>query len=518
MMAAVTALLHLYVPITCALFVAHFCLAQQARTEYWLRLAAISIALPTLAFLLPSLVLLHIAMFLLVPLTARRDSPGDVAAIYLFAMLMLPGFGTYLYLGGTMLWWQDIDQTLGFGALLTLLRYRRRNHRALAAHAPFLCIFATWVLASARGTSFTNLLRELVEAFLVYGLPYLIMIGSVRTREDIRKIMVALAVGGGVVSGILIFEAVEAWPFYRQLYDHYGLATDVNVHLRAGFMRAAGPFMEPISGALVLVFCFFAGWLSADRFKSPMHHRIFVGLLFLGLLPPQSRGAWVGALVGVLLMDLFRKKYGVFGRNVTVLVAGLALLLPLSLADHRVAEMVGLGQEAIGSANYRQQLWDLGLKQVAAHPLTGQPHDDVVDSLSELRTGENIVDFVNTYLYWALLLGIPGALIFTGGLFASLVQAWRLRAHTLGPPAAFLVAGLAAQMVMLAFTLFSGRAAIMVVSVMALTAAFPKRAREQSRRPAARARYPAGAPPAPLIARTDMSPVDRPGPYSIPDR
>lgn len=516
MMANVSALLHLYVPIFGAIVLAHLCLGREARAEYWLRLSAIAVGLTGIAFFLPSLLLLHLVMFAVVPLTARRNVPGDAAAIYLFTMLLLPGLGTDLYLGGTRLWYQDIDQTLGLGALVTVLMHRRPSAVSLVRHLPFLCIFMTALIASARDTSFTHLLRAILETFLVYGVPYMVVVRSIRTQDDIRRVMTALAIGGAVLSAVLVFEAALTWPFYRQLYAQYGLdVSNVSVHLRAGLIRAAGPFIEPIACGVVLCFCFFSAWLSRDRFKSKTHQMMFLALLVAGLIAPQSRSAWIGLLIGIMAIDYFRKRYGPFWRNVTILSLAVAVVLPLAFANQRVAEMVGLGEEAIGSADYRQQLLDRGLEEVAKHPLTGQPLEKVIASLEDLRTGENIVDFVNSYLYWALILGIPGVLIFAGALIGALLSAWRLRGRSNGPASAFLVAGLSAQIIMLAFLLASGRVAIMVVALMAMTAVFPLRAKAPARRRAA-SRPPLLAEPAGIGHMADSSSPRSTGPALTP--
>lgn len=479
MLFAAKTVLYIYVPMLAALWLCHTCLSPDARREYVPRLGAIALVLTAAGFLLPSLplplLLLHVIMFLVVPLTARRGASGDVAAIYLFSMMMLPEMGAVLQLSGTRLWMYDIDQTLGLGALLMTLRYRGSSRPGVMMHIPFLCIFGTAVLATARDTSFTNLLRELLQTALTYGLPYLVIIRSVRSQEDIRRIMLALMIGGAVVSAVMILEALISWPFYRQLYAEYGLPVFQQIHMRAGSLRAAGPFTEPIAGALVLVFCFLAALLIGDRCKSRWHHLLLIGLITFGLLQPQSRSAWIGALLGLLLIDLYRKRYTVFGRKVGLLAAAALLMTPVALTSDRIAARLGITHDAVESADYRQALWDRGLEEIARHPWTGQSRAQLEISLDDLRQGENIIDFVNTYLYWALVLGIPGMLVFVIGLVSSTILAWLRRSRTTSPAAAFVVAGLAAQIVMIAFVFFSGRAAIMVVALMAMSAVFPRR-------------------------------------------
>lgn len=477
----IISIVYLEIVVGCAILLCNYTMGPAMRRELGNAPAAIALGLPLLGFLLPTLWLLHIAMFLVVPMLARR-SAGRVAPLYLLALMMLPGMSDLLMLGSTMLWQHDIHVTLGLGALVALLSSPDRARGRLPYDLPFACVFAVMVFIAVRDTSFTNLLRELMQTGLHYALPYYIVSRSIRSVADIKRIMMALAIAGAVLSAILLFEAIRTWPIYRQLYDHYGLPLDdIGVKFRAGAMRAGGPFLESTSMAFVLIFCFMAAYLSRDIFRTKQSHWLFTAVIGIGLIVPQSRGAWIALVIGLVLSDLFRRRYAPLSRKLAIIAAAGALLIPATIAGGRVAELIGLSGDATETVDYREQLWEAGKIELAKHPLVGQSQRQLLVSMAELRQGEGIIDFVNTYLFVALTSGIPGAILFTGAIAWASLSLWRNRGRTPSDAAAWVFVGVTVPLEMLAFTSFGGRAAITVFTFIAMAAALSSREVKKAR-------------------------------------
>ncbi|RYG35844.1 MAG: O-antigen ligase domain-containing protein, partial [Burkholderiales bacterium] len=100
-----------------------------------------------------------------------------------------------------------------------------------------------------------------------------------------------------------------------------------------------------------------------------------------GLFATQSRGGWLAAI---------RRQWGR-----VVLLGGGALVAELAILTFarsgRLADMLGKGQDT-KNVDYRQDLLTQGLDQIKAHPLFGQPTDQLIANMSGLRQGEGIVD------------------------------------------------------------------------------------------------------------------------------
>lgn len=474
--------------VCCALAFAWFCLSRAAKQELGYAPAVVAIVLPACAFLLPSLTLMHVVMLLIVPVLAR-GSAGRIAPIYLIALMMLPGLPVNIMTGSLRWWMHDLHITLAIGALIALLASPDRARGRLVHDLPFLCIIALYVCATSRSTSITHFLREATQYGLAYAIPYFVVSRSVRSQEDIKRIMLGLMWGAIIVSAILLFEAWRTWPLYRFLYWQFGLdaPTGGDIKLRAGMLRASGPFLESTSAAFQLVFCFFAAFLLREKFKSRMHYVLCMGFLGAGLLPPQSRGAWLALLIGFLLIELFRKRYAKVARNVALLAGGLALVGSVALVSDRVSQMAGLSGGAADTVDYRERLWERGTEEVWKYPLIGRPLPQVLAALNDLVQGENIVDFVNTYLFFALVAGVPGALIFAASLAGAAYSVVKARSR-LGPTPAltFVFLGAMLPLEMLAFTSFAGRGAILVYSIMGLAAALQRLRKTEPRQRSAR--------------------------------
>jgi hypothetical protein len=483
MMSTLVLVIYLEIMVVAGLAITYGCLSSAARQDLGAAPAVIAVALPVLAFFLPKLALLHAVMLLLVPICAA-GRVERIAPLYLFALMLLPDLREPIMIGSLKLWQHDIHISLGIGALAALLLTRGRGRGGVAFDIPFATILLVLVYAQARDTSATNFLRDLVSLILSYGIPYYVVSRGVRSVDDLRRVMLALAACGAILSLILLFEALKAWPMYRNLYSHYGLELggEASVKIRAGIMRAAGPFVESTSMAFALLFSALAGWLSRDRFRSRLHYLAFSSLLLVGLFPPQSRGAWVGILVALLAVNLFRKGAVHAGRILVIVAIAATMLLPIVLASNRLSDLAGLSRSSQTTVDYRQRLFERGMTEVRAHPFAGQPYPQVVKNLSDLKQGEQIVDFVNTYLYLALIAGIPGLLLFVGSLMASVAGLWRIRDRMSKLPAAFVFAGLVAPIEMLAFTSFGGRPAIVLFGMMGFAAALRSMARSASRR------------------------------------
>lgn len=471
---AILALLLSYAFIKPALFISiltviafglfYYCLSPQMKRSIGYRPALIALAMPLTAWGAPSVWLLYAVMLWMVPLFARK--PGEVAPMYMFSLLLLPGLDTSMILGGVKLFEFGVHDALAIGAMIRLLLFTHGKVGGFRAlDMPVAAILLVLVAGLARDTTVTNFIRLLLNIGMDYAFPYFILSRSVRTMDDVRLCMVWLTCAAVIISIILLYEARTGWPIYNGLYDRHGIVADLLVKTRGGVLRAGGPFLESTSMAMVLVFCLLAAWLSRPAFRSKLHYLGILLLLLVGLSAPQSRGAWIGLFIGMTVADLYRGRIVLLLRRCAL--AGLAwgILMGLAQVSPYVSETIGLSGGSVDTVDYRERLFERGLEEFKKSPLVGYSFPEAMIRLDDLRQGEGIVDLVNTYIFIALISGAIGLLIFLGGFATFIALLWMRRPYLRRSPAdlapaALVCAGLVAMMEMLFFTSLGGRPAV----------------------------------------------------------
>lgn len=412
------------------------------------------------AFLSPALFVYHAVGFILVPaLAARRE---QVVPVFIFSLLTLPFVSAPFAVGGLYLLTLDVSIFLSIGALVALLRFGRLPRPVYQLDLPALLLIMLITIISARDSSSTNYLRTLTASLITLGLPYLVVSRGVRSAEDLRPALVALVAAGASLSALALFETLRSWPLYRIIWQHYGIdsGSGASVKLRGGFLRAPGPYPEPTSFAFSLVLCALP-LLALSRAAKHRALLILAPLVGLGLLAPQSRGALLGLLIGLLAFAPGRA-----GPSLTVRAA---LIATLGAALYAVQRIVGGGAVAPISADYRSQLLTRGVEEFWKAPVLGRPLAVVTQNLADLRTGEGLVDFVNSYLYVALVGGALGLAVFIGSLgLASVAVLRRARQTVL---VSVLGSMMAAILAMLMFTSSTSKNTIVLLVVMGLAAA-----------------------------------------------
>jgi O-antigen ligase len=138
--------------------------------------------------------------------------------------------------------------------------------------------------------------------------------------------------------------------------------------------------------------------------------------------------------------------------------------------------MLGKSAETASTVDYRARLLTRGMEEYWKSPLIGYSQPEVLSRLADMRQGEGIIDFVNTYLFFALVSGAIGVICFIAAFVFYIRGMLRFRGalgradRSLAVPA-FLVAGLVMPMEMLVFTSFGGRCEVMVFVLFGLAAA-----------------------------------------------
>ena len=367
-------------------------------------------------------------------------------ATYLFVLFAMPGFAA---------------QTPGFGVLqhvLTLtyprilslcvllpaflaIAAQRNRPRFGTALADKLLIghLALQIIFNVLLNSFTGTMRETVYLFIDIFLPYYVASRGIRTMNGWRQAVSALAIGLLVMAPLAVFEAVRGWLLYEDLAGVIGAETS---SLGGVFINRGDALRAVLTGghAIALGFSMMIAVFACAFVARYVRHRgirAFGAVVILaGLVAPLSRGPWVGAMAGALLLLLTSRHVGAsIGKTLAVLAVSVPVALMTSWGQEATEYLPFVGSVDAGTVTYRQRLVEVSLQVLSQNPFFGV-YDYMFDPrMEEMRQGQGIIDMVNTYLGVAMASGIVGLVLFTGasvaGLGAAFVR-WRQVRHEVG--------------------------------------------------------------------------------------
>ena len=376
---------------------------------------------------------------------------------------MMPSLSTAIHFASAYLFDFSGHTALSLGALISVALTADKQQNALArSHHFFIIVFVCLLIVALRGTNNTGYLRGSATLLIDIAVPYAVFAASIRNPTSQNRITVSLCIAGGMLAMIGIFEILTSWPTFVAMNEHLGLHPLLLVaKFRGGRLRSAGPMGESTEMGFVLVFCLLATIASRQSFKDARAHALVAGLIGVGLLTPQSKGAWIGAGVGMIALAAHRSSLARPGKFVIAAVLGASFLL--------LASIYKPGEDpSQGSGAYRTRLLRRGLEEFWKAPMVGDTLQSVINHMQDLKQGEHIVDFVNSYLYFALTLGAFGLLAILLGFLIPIVRAWTMRRNRSGEErprqfAAFCFSCFVSSMAMFAFTSFIHRAVLLLM-------------------------------------------------------
>lgn len=442
----------------------------------------VALAYVACGMLSPNIYIFYAILAVTLPFTAR--SRGEAAAIYLASFLALPVIGQHLLIGSTYLFLASARDALTIGFLLTLA-IRPRSRSPLAAGRPadlaFLLFFFILALTAARGRIATDTIRVVTERTLAFALPYYCLSRSIREPKDFRKILLVIAMMGTALAAEAAFESRRGWPLMLTLDTRFGDAGMAFYRamnsLRGGIMRASGSFAEPISFSFFLALAFLACLTLRDAFRRRWGQYGVALVITVGLYYTGSRGGWLGAVMTVLLLDVFRHRYASLAAKAVVLAVAASLLMLAAQSSPWLADRIGMSGHAETTVDYRKQLATRGLEEFRHAPFFGRSPTAVYEAMADLKQGEGIVDFVNYWIYFLLVAGAVGTAVIAGAMLtpAVLVAATRRQLHErpgLLGIAGFLFGAALMPMAAILFSSFDDRYGLIWVLTFAMTASF----------------------------------------------
>jgi len=361
-----------------------------------------------------------IALLLLFYANLRETNPPALFFFILFALpdatIPISGMGLinqFFELSHTRI----LELFILLPAFFVLLQ--RRDTLAFGRTGPDM-LLAVYILLTTllylRDSSVTATLRAGFNLSIDVFLPYFVISRSLKDLQAFRAALLSLVLAIMVAALIAIFEAVIHWPLYHSVVGLLGLGKGALTFMgRSGFLRAIATASQPIVlGYLMVVGIGFYFFLQRS-IRIKFIRRLGMALLAAGLIAPFSRGPWVGAVV---LLAVFTAT----GRNAMLRLPGLAMagVLALSLiavlpGGEKITNILPfVGSTEQGSIEGRHKLLDTSMIVIKRNLWFGSVNYLDTPEMESLRTGEGIIDLVNSYIQIALETGLVGL-----GLFVS---------------------------------------------------------------------------------------------------
>ncbi|MBN1193324.1 MAG: O-antigen ligase family protein [Coriobacteriia bacterium] len=273
--------------------------------------------------------------------------------------------------------------------------------------------------------------RQGLLTLVLYAVLALLGTQVVRTPQRVRRLQAAVVLGGVPIAVLALLQVAGVYTFY------YFSAADGWAVAR-GISTFGNP--DPLGGYLVLPTVMAAAYALTEghgvrRAVSWVSFAVLSAALFATL----ARGAWLGGLIGMVVLIVAARRQSVRftkGDAATLGVCGMAAVAAvwpsLPAALRRAEELFSL--EAAYTSG-RLPMWEVGLKAIREHWLIGIGPDSFRYAYMPLRSAEHLTfggstvisdDAHNYLIQLAVTVGVPALLIALAFLFSTLVQSGRI--------------------------------------------------------------------------------------------
>ncbi|MCE5300878.1 MAG: O-antigen ligase family protein [Spirochaetia bacterium] len=266
-----------------------------------------------------------------------------------------------------------------------------------------LAFFAVWHLVCAfAGVDAANSLKDYKKIYII--LAFFLAMNALRTREDI------IYAAGMTVAG------TATAALYAAVTTAYNRVALGNADFRGasfsgGAMQAGGFFMMGAIATLGIIV-----YLAGDARKKKLPLLFYTAVFFsimAGLLSTFTRGAWLAAIAGVIVMAWFAD------RKKIVLAATVGVILVSAFFARDTAVMKRLADsfhvQTGTSQMERIHMWKAGLVIIKDNPITGIGTANLEKVYPKYRQPEarepNAGHLHNNIIQIAVIDGLPGAVI-----------------------------------------------------------------------------------------------------------
>lgn len=277
-----------------------------------------------------------------------------------------------------------------------------------------VCVFfVVMTLLTFREVNLIDVLRFLLDSFLIYIVPYFVVSRVVRSVNDLNYCAVAFVIMAVVIAAVLTISQLAKLDIYevfnpRSLYNSFD-------EYRGGFLRLFGPLCTTLIGLVML-----SGYIGLDilkkhRLVSPFIYWMLIFFFALSILFSGSRGGLFGFILGVSVYWYVVK---LSNEKRMLLIAGILLLFTLEWLFN-VSSLI-VYEDEYGTFDYRAELFKTSWQFLYQYPIFGSQTYLASGYFDHLVTGLGIIDIVSAYLQVALKYGFVGLSLFVAMFLAVL--------------------------------------------------------------------------------------------------
>lgn len=365
-----------------------------------------------------------------------RDS--NRLSLYLLTLFVVPPFSADISGFGILNYLMKLDYPKLMSLVLLLPSYLTlRREPGVAPFGKTLadkCMLGFLVLPlilQGAVDTLTNTFRQGVYQFIDIFLPYYVASRGVRNLQAFRDVVMSLVIGIMLMAPMGLFEYLRKWLLYQGLAPALGIQWAMGVYLARGSdLRAMVSSGHALSLGYLMVVALGLYAYARQFIRSPKFVTLGLIVLLAGLWSPISRGPWLGALV--VLAVIYATGPSPFGRTLKLLAwcTPLVVAVLASPAGEKIMAIMpfvsGPAVDPIAdfNAKYRERLLDASIEVIKLNPFFGSFTYLELPLMQPLKTGEGIIDIVNSYMGVALSYGLVGLALFLGMFFCALRAVW----------------------------------------------------------------------------------------------
>lgn len=367
----------------------------------------------------------------IVSIIAARTSRYPFA-IFVFLLLLMPGYSI---------------QVPGFGVINYLIKLNALNVLSLTLLLPaalnlsiqpniprpghlftdkiaFAYVICTTYLTILNLDSVTGGMRHIVTLTLDFVLIYFVASRALMDKNDVRRIVVAFVMAAIFLALIGSFEFYKQWMLYSHVEQTLDVDSALYGYLRRGeLLRASATTGQPIVLGFVmmvaLILSVYVQWF-VIRGSDRMLLWIIMGM---GLVAAMSRGPWVGAAVGLLVVALASDQPVKNGLKYFAVVFCFALFLLIWPNGEKIIDYLPwIGSIDSETITFREILWEQSIVVIERNFWTGSIFYEKAAEFDEIRSRTGFVDIVNSYIQQALSFGMIGLFLYVMLIVAAIIS------------------------------------------------------------------------------------------------
>ena len=267
-----------------------------------------------------------------------------------------------------------------------------------------ICVLWFWILDLRwYEQTITNAMRQLFTSLITICVSVFTIIGAISARDRFLEFLIYSATAFIILTYLGMWSWILSWYFYSALplFDvsfYYALFREGGMRWNSTVNSVLMPLLMTI--ATMLTFFFKSKW----RGKLLL---VWIALLPMVFLLGGSRGGLLAGLVTLASYFGFRWTNPATRRVGYVAATGLAIIVFPILLNFDFSSI-----DPYGTFEYRERLLRVSTEVILQKPVFGDANYESNPIFEQIRQGQGIIDFVNTYIQVALRYGLVGLGLF----------------------------------------------------------------------------------------------------------